>query len=194
MPVNVRFTQSKKSDFILTDLIEVNGQRFRIVSVMFSLGLYSAHKMISTIKTVKFEWLGWKLIVIFFFMAIAGSCAQVRKATYPPDFVYLEKKEVTSAMQKMAVSINKLHRMLSDTEYQQASKQQDVLTELDVIESVTRSLRTGGSQSNHPLIDQHMDNFRDQLLVAKNAAQRDPPDYYPAGRLVGQCQGCHIQR
>jgi hypothetical protein len=136
----------------------------------------------------------FRLISMVLIVAVTGSCATVRKATYPSDFVYLEKQEVSSAMQKMAVSINKLDRLLLGTEHQPANKQQDVLAELDVIESVTRSLGTGASRSNHPLIDQHMDRFRDQLLIAKNAAQNDPPDYYPAGRLVGQCRGCHFQR
>lgn len=148
----------------------------------------------SRIKNFKSTSSIFKLIGVLVIVAVTGSCATVRKVTYPSDFVYLEKQEVSSAMQKMAVSVNKLDRLLLGTEYQPETKQQDVLTELDVIESVTRSLGTGGSRSNHPLIDQHMDLFRDQLLIAKNAAQNEPPDYYPAGRLVGQCRGCHIQQ
>ncbi|MGI9319182.1 MAG: hypothetical protein ACR2QW_17785 [bacterium] len=135
-----------------------------------------------------------KIIAVLALTSLAGSCATVRKATYPPDFVYLEKQEVSSAMQKMAVSIGQLHRLLSDTAYQPASKKDDVLAELDKIETITRSLDTGGIQSNHPLIDQHMNGFRGQVLIARNAVQQDQPDYYPAGRLVGQCHGCHIQK
>ena len=125
---------------------------------------------------------------------LVSSCATVRKATYPPDFVYLEKQEVSSSMQRMAISINKLDRLLSDTADQSESKQENVLSELNNIESITRSLEPGSNQSNHPLIDQHMDNFRDQLMMAKSAIGQDPPNYYPAGRLIGQCHGCHIQQ
>ena len=125
---------------------------------------------------------------------LVSSCATVRKVTYPPDFVYLEKQEVSSSMQRMAVSINKLDRLLSDTLDQSVSKKDSVLSELNNIESITRNLESGSSQSNHPLIDRHMDNFRDQLMMAKSAVGQDPPNYYPAGRLIGQCHGCHIQQ
>ncbi|MGB5706404.1 MAG: hypothetical protein WBM41_06200 [Arenicellales bacterium] len=134
------------------------------------------------------------LIAVLLASAMLGGCAQIRKATYPPDFVYLEKQEVRTSMQKMAISIGKLDRLLSDTEYQSSTKKEDVNAELTNIEDISRSLNTGGNQSNHPVIAQHMENFRDQLSMARRAAQADPPDYYPAGRLVGQCQGCHIQR
>ena len=127
-------------------------------------------------------------------LVLAGSCATVRKATYPPDFVYLEKQEISSSMQRMAVSINKLDRLLSDTGDQSVSKKDNVLLELNNIESITRNLGSSSNRSNHPLIDQHMDNFRDQLMMAKSAVGQDPPDYYPAGRLIGQCHGCHIQQ
>ena len=125
---------------------------------------------------------------------LVSSCATVRKVTYPPDFVYLEKQEVSSSMQRMAVSINKLDRLLSDTLDQSVSKKDSVLSELNNIESITRDLESGSSQSNHPLIDRHMDNFRDQLMMAKSAVGQEPPNYYPAGRLIGQCHGCHIQQ
>jgi hypothetical protein len=135
-----------------------------------------------------------KIIAVLAVLALVGSCATVRKVTYPPDFVYLEKQEISSSMRRMAVSVNKLDRLLSDTEDQSESKKENVLLELNNIESITRKLRSGSIQSNHPLIDQNMDNFRDQLLMAKSAIGQDPPNYYPAGRLVGQCHGCHIQR
>lgn len=134
------------------------------------------------------------LIAVLFASAVLGGCAEIRKATYPPDFVYLENQEVRTSMQKMAISIGKLDRILSDPEHQSANKKEEVNAELSNIEIISRSLNTGGKESNHPLIDQHMENFRDKLSMARSAAQADPPDYYPAGRLVGQCQGCHIQQ
>jgi len=136
-----------------------------------------------------------KLKVLFIILAgtMLQGCAQISKATYPPDFVYLNKQEIRTTMQKMAASISNIHALLSDTNHSQDQMRDKVSAELKNIETATRELGTAGKSTNHPLIDNHLDGFRDELIAALRAVESDPPDYYPAGRLVGQCHGCHAQ-
>jgi len=127
-------------------------------------------------------------------IAALGACAATRKATYPPGFVYLDDKQVHTSMQKMAVSIDKLDRLLDGSTNTSNLQKQRVIEELDLLESVTRNLSADASASNHQLLVDNMGAFRAQVSMARSAVDSDKPDYYLAGRLVGQCVVCHVNR
>ncbi len=135
-------------------------------------------------------------IVILLLLAVGlSACASIRLATYPSDFVYLERSEITSDMQRMAVEIDRLDRLLQGEAALDVPDRQDrVLASLEEIGRVADRLGGGSAGSNHPLIDNNIDGFRDQVRLARRYAAADPPVYYPAGRLAGQCLACHVQR
>ncbi len=122
------------------------------------------------------------------------SCATVRQVTYPRDFVYLEKTEITSDMQAMAVEIDRLDRLLADSVTPAIDRQEKVVASLTEIERLSSALGAGPGGGNHALIASNIDGLRDLARTARIAAEGDPPVYYPAGRLAGQCLACHVQR
>ena len=125
---------------------------------------------------------------------LLSACATVRQATYPRDFVYLEQAEITSDMQAMAVQIDRLDRLLADSSTPEADRQDRVVAALSEINRIASALGAGPGGGNHALIDNNIDDLQQLALTALTAAESDPPIYYPAGRLAGQCLACHVQR
>jgi len=48
-----------------------------------------------------------------------------------------------------------------------------------------------GWPSNHPLIDMNPPKFRQDIRLAREAVERDPPNFVPAHSLTGACVYCH---
>lgn len=134
------------------------------------------------------------LMALIGMSVLLASCATVREVTYPRDFVYLEKTEITSDMQAMAVAVDRLDRLLADSAYAAADRQGRILDALTEIERISSTLAAGAGGGNHALINNNIDGLRELARNARVAAEGDPPVYYPAGRLAGQCLACHVQR
>jgi len=134
------------------------------------------------------------ILVTCLLIAALAACAATRKATYPQGFVYLDHKQVHTAMQKMAISIDKLNRLLDGSTNSSNLQKQKVIEELNVLDEVTRDLGTDAAASNHQLLVNNMGAFRAQVSMARSAVESDPADFYLAGRLVGQCVVCHVNR
>lgn len=66
---------------------------------------------------------------------------------------------------------------------------QQVLQQLIKIESTANML--DGSQTNHPILDQNIGQFLQDVTLAKNAVQMDPPSYHLAKNLSTSCYNCH---
>lgn len=127
---------------------------------------------------------------------IAGlvGCNYVRKVTYPPNFVYLDRKEIISAMAEFSVDLWRIDDILSHSETILPYQRDEIIALLKHIEKIANTLGAGSTQTNHLLIDQHIDQFKDSVHNARKAVEADPPNYYLAGRLSGACNGCHIYR
>ncbi len=121
---------------------------------------------------------------------IAG-CAQIRKATYPSDFVYLERKQVTSEMALLSLYMRQLDQILLDDSTVSSEQQRRILNILSKIEKSTTTLGAGNVRTNHLVIDDHIDQFRTDLYTAIHNASANPPNYFALGRLSGSCVGCH---
>lgn len=125
---------------------------------------------------------------------LVGSCATVRKATYPPDFVYLSPSEVRGSMNQMSSSIARLDDILGAGRRMTPGEHAEIVRILAELESVAKRLGAGGRDTNHLLIDQHIDQFQVELQQAQSAVEQTPPNYYLAGRLSGSCLACHIHQ
>ena len=119
------------------------------------------------------------------------GCAQIRKTTYPSDFVYLERQQVTSEMALLSLYMRQLDQILLDDSTVSSEQQERILAILSKIEASTTKLGAGNVRTNHLVIDDHIDQFRDDVYSAINNASADPPNYFALGRLSGSCVGCH---
>jgi len=119
------------------------------------------------------------------------GCVFVRKHTYPPDFVYLEKQKLSTTMWKFAISLATINSDLKGIEIPKDAQQAEVVKELKNLEALARTMGGGGKHSNHPMIDDHLDDFIRDIEMARMAADRNPPNYYYAGKLAGSCLHCH---
>jgi hypothetical protein len=110
------------------------------------------------------------VLVALLCAGVVFGCAQIRKATYPNDYVYLERDQLRSKM--VLLSFYDL---------------------LNKIKGLTAEFG-GGVTTNHLVIDEHIDDFKIDVSNAIRDARANPPNYYALGRLTGSCVGCHKYR
>ncbi len=134
------------------------------------------------------------VVILLSSAALIAGCAQVRKVTYPNDFVYLDQSLVKTAMLRLSLAIRQVDEILIQGEPLSAKKQQQVKQLLHTIDEVTDSLGPGNLTTNHLLIDTHIDDFKREIRNAIRTADASPPSFYAAGRLSANCVGCHRYR
>jgi len=122
------------------------------------------------------------------------GCAHIRKLTYPADFVYLEDKQVTGKMLLMSSYMRQIDEILLEDSTVSSAQQERIVNLLSSIDATVDSLGAGNVRTNHLLIDDHIDEFKTEVLVALRDARSDPPNYYALGRLSGGCVACHKYR
>lgn len=137
------------------------------------------------------------------FLILICACAQlagctdlarrVRPYTYPPDFRYIERDQLRSAMWRLAYHVRELDRAVDDGKTPQEQRE-EVLKQLDGMDAALQTLDTSGGPSNHPKIDMNLPKFRQDIRLARAAAERDPPNFAQAHSLTGACVYCHGAR
>jgi hypothetical protein len=129
--------------------------------------------------------------------ALATGCADVarwvRQYTYPPDFHYIERDQLRSAMWQLARHVRELDRELRASPGGEA-RPKEILLHLEGMEKATRSLDISGWPSNHPMVDMNIAKFRQDIQLARESAERTPPNYVFAQALPGACLYCHSGR
>ncbi len=138
----------------------------------------------------------WRSILWLSLAAIiaVGGCAQIRKATYPRDFIYLEPSEIRGQMALMALYMRQIDDILADGSAISSEQQSRLVGLLGSIDKVTNRLGAGDVQSSHLLIDERIDDFKIDVNVALRDARADPPNYFNLGKLAGSCVACHRYR
>lgn len=143
--------------------------------------------------------MGWKIssAIALILCGLVAGCADfarwTRRYTYPPDFRYIEREQLRSSMGQLARHVRELDQHLrSSTVGEQQRK--DILEHLDGMETATRNLDVAGWPTNHPLIEMNMPQFRRDIRLAREAAERTPPSYALAHSLTGACVYCHVGR
>ena len=133
------------------------------------------------------------LLVALLCAGLVFGCAQVRKTTYPGDYLYMDQPQVQSKMAQLSLYMRQMDEVLLDYTATSSDQQQRVLGLLNNIDKVTADLG-GDITTNHPVIDEHIDQFKIAVNTAIHNARADPPNYYALGRLSGSCVGCHQNR
>ena len=134
------------------------------------------------------------LLLCLLLGGLVFGCAQIRKVTYPKDFVYLERKQIKSEMALLSLYMRQLDEVLLDDSAVSSEQQERVLAVLTRIEESTNTLGAGSTRTNHLLIDDHIDQFHADVHNAIRDARANPPNYFGLGRLSGSCVGCHKYR
>jgi hypothetical protein len=131
------------------------------------------------------------LLVVLLSATVVYGCAQIRKVTYPRDFVYLEQKEIDSEMLRLSLYIRELNAILGGKDHISHEDQSRILEVLWLINTTTDALGAGSVDTNHLVIDDHIDQFKSEVIAAISAAKAKPPNYFIAGQLTGSCVACH---
>jgi hypothetical protein len=126
--------------------------------------------------------------------SLAVGCEQMRKDTYPGDFVYLEQNKVSGEMALLSSYMTQLDEIMLDDATVSSEQQQQILAVLSNIDTSANRLGSGNVRTNHLLIDSHIDQFKLDVDTAIRDARADPPNYFALGRLSGSCAGCHKYR
>ncbi len=138
--------------------------------------------------------LGWLLVALIAGGAILSGCAQIRKATYPQDFVYLDRKQVRSEMAMLSLYLRQIDEILADNTTVSSVQQEQLVKILVKIDDTAYRLGAGNVETSHLIIDAHIDQFKNDVNVALRDASADPPNYFALGRLAGSCVACHQYR
>lgn len=135
-----------------------------------------------------------------------GACMQIRLLTYPAEFVWLGEEDVQGVMHAMADGMGRLDALIApdgdsanddpERNRRRIDEELRTLEELATVLSAgsTSAWEDGRSRTNHLLIDEHIDDFVGDIERARRFVAEEPPNYYPAGQLVGSCNGCHRRR
>ncbi len=134
---------------------------------------------------------GQRLLAIAALLLLTTGCSEVRKLTYPGDITYIDRSTVTGAMRQMADAVSRLENAIRSAPSPQAVDQRTVVGELKVLERLASSLQTRKGYTTDPLLDKHMSAFIDDVTLAREQAQKQPPNYFLAGHIAGSCAACH---
>lgn len=157
------------------------------------MGMNDINQSKSPVGGRRFPGRSWALIALACFGLVAG-CAQVRKATYPGDFVYLHPQQVKSEMALLALYMRQIDEILRDGTTISSEQQQNLFKILVKIDDTTNRLGAGNIETSHLIIDDHIDQFKADVTIAMRDASADPPNYYTLGKLAGSCVACHQYR
>ena len=120
-----------------------------------------------------------------------GVFETVRKATYPPDFNYISDEQLTSTMQQFAWYTTLLDNSLQDTIPVPNEQRLNAISILNKMESLSHELGEQNLSSNHNIVSFNIDQFRQNIINARDGLQQEPPNYYLAGSVSAYCLNCH---
>lgn len=123
-------------------------------------------------------------------MGCADLTRWVRQYTYPPEFRYLARDEVRSTMRQLAFHARELNQLIQSSDVPQKQRS-EIIMHLRAMEEAAEKLDQSGWPTNHPLIDMNLPNFRRDLKFAREAIEREPPNFLLAGPVTGACVYCH---
>lgn len=117
----------------------------------------------------------------------------LRQYTYPPEFRYIEREEVRAIMHQLASHSQALNQLMQSSDGPQTQRI-EIIAHLKAMEEATTKLDQSGWPGNHPLIEMNLPKFRRDIRFAREAIEREPPNFLLAGPLTGACVYCHSRR
>ena len=101
------------------------------------------------------------------------------------------EKYLTEDMQLMDRSVKALQSLAADESVGVSERLARVLRELDTLQATARIIKSGQEIFSYTSVSPYMGSFQYDLSIAREHAQRTPPDFQPAAWLVKSCLFCH---
>jgi hypothetical protein len=136
------------------------------------------------------------VLLIGVYGALLTACsgdfpALIRRHTYPPNFKYIERGQVSSAMWQLAQASTILDQVMRQPGAVDPARRAEVVRLLTSMLAATSILETQDRPTNHPLISEHLEQFERDLIQARRGVESEPPSYYLVGTVSGACLTCH---
>ena len=141
---------------------------------------------------MSYRWVFATVIALQFF-GCTDFARWVRQYTYPPEFRYIERDDVRATMRELAAHSRELNQLIKSNDGPQAQRA-EIVMHLRAMEEEAQKLDQSGWPTNHPLIDMNLPSFRRDLRLAREAVEREPPNFLFAGPVTGACIYCHGAR
>ena len=126
---------------------------------------------------------------------ICAGCAdlpaRLRRHTYPPNFKYIDRAELRSAMWRLAADVNQLDDLMHAPGSVDDVRRRQIADLLTAMDDAARELATNGRPTNHPLIADNLEGFRRAVATARASVESGQPNYYLVGSVSGACLICH---
>ena len=138
--------------------------------------------------------MSYRLLFTALMMLQLTGCADfarwVRQYTYPSEFRYVERDDVRSAMRQLAFHSRELNQLIQSDDASE-QRRSEILSHLGAMEAAAEKLDQSGWPTNHPTIETNLPKFRRDLKFAREAIEREPPNYPFVGPVTGACSYCH---
>ena len=136
----------------------------------------------------------YRLVFVAILVLELSGCADIarwaRQYTYPPEFRYIERDDVRSTMRELASHSRELNDLIRSNDGPQGQRA-EIITHLRAMEQAAEKLDQSGWPTNHPLIEMNLPSFRRDINFAREAIEREPPNFLLAGAVTGACVYCH---
>ncbi len=109
----------------------------------------------------------------------------------PPPFDYADGAVLRSRMHQLAFASQRLDLALMAQDERGMATQREVISTLRDIERIASELEEGDLSTTHRFLRNDMQNFLASVGRAQRDAERNPPNFYAAGRVSGSCVNCH---
>ena len=131
------------------------------------------------------------LIVIAVQLSGCSDLARwVRQYTYPPEFRYVDRDEVRGTMRVLAAHAREVNQMMRQDDAPQEHRE-EIVGHLRAMEQAAEKLDQSGWPTNHSQVEMNLPTFRRDLKFAREAIEREPPNFLVAGPVTGACVQCH---
>jgi hypothetical protein len=137
------------------------------------------------------------VLVVALFGSLPTACtdapALLRRHTYPPNFKYIDRAQLRSAMWQLAEAATELDGVMRQPGAIDPARRAEIIRLLTAMLAAASTLQTQGRPTNHPLIGEHLGAFESDLVHARMGVEAEPPNYYLVGTVSGACLTCHSQ-
>jgi hypothetical protein len=130
------------------------------------------------------------LMIIVQLSGCSDLARWVRQYTYPPEFRYIEREEVRGTMRALAGHARQIDQLMLVEDAPQEHRA-EIIEHLRAMEQATEKLDQSGWATNHPKVEMNLPTFRRDVKFAREAIEREPPNYLLAATVTGACVLCH---
>ena len=138
--------------------------------------------------------MSYRLILATVIAVQLSGCSDVarwvRQFTYPPEFRYIERDEVRGIMRVLAAHGREVNQLMRQDDALQEHRD-EIVEHLRAMEQAAEKLDQSGWPTNHPQVEMNLPTFRRDLKIAREAIEREPPNYLLAAPVTSACVRCH---